>query len=55
MVRVPFRTLCNIHGTFPTLRWSNKRGSDALESLLRLFGGPLESYLKGPPNCYNER
>jgi hypothetical protein len=43
-----------ILGTFPTVRWSNKRGNDALDSLLRLFGGPLGLYPKGSPNCYNE-
>lgn len=31
------------------------QGSDALESLLRWLGGPLVSYPKGPPNCYNEK
>jgi hypothetical protein len=30
-------------------------GGDALESLLRWSGGPLESYPKGPPNCYNKK
>ena len=32
-----------IPGTFPPVGWSNKRGRDALISLLRLFGGPLGS------------
>ena len=55
MVWVPLWIMRRIPGTFPTVRWSNRRGSEALISLLRLFGGPFGvEYLKGPPNCYNE-
>jgi len=48
--RIPRR----IPGTFPTVRSSNKRGSDALlfppPVVWRAFG---VTYLRGPPNCYN--